>query len=132
MRNSDFTFLPFVFFVSFATRFSRTRPKDHRKGFIMLRQESIPSNCQVCEEFLQGYHELLQRVSVSALYNSNVRRVEYSDRRGERFVEECKFLWCSVLYKSVKVPGVLSFPSPFLSSLSADQADHFKGFSPEL
>ncbi|KAK2581123.1 hypothetical protein KPH14_007938 [Odynerus spinipes] len=37
------------------------RPKDYHKGLVMLRQESIPSNCQVCEEFLQGYHELLQR-----------------------------------------------------------------------
>lgn len=29
----------------------------------ILSQENIPSACQVREEFLQGYHELLQRVS---------------------------------------------------------------------
>lgn len=32
-----------------------------KPGF--LHHDSTPSTCQVCEEFLQGYHELLQRVS---------------------------------------------------------------------
>lgn len=29
-----------------------------------LKHDCISSTCPVCEEFLQNYHELLQRVSV--------------------------------------------------------------------
>lgn len=86
------------------------KPKDYHKGFVMLRQESIPSNCQVCEEFLQGYHELLQRVSVSALYDSNVLR--YLNRLRMRFVEEYKFLWRP---RTVEVGESYAAFSPFPS-----------------
>lgn len=36
-----------------------------------LQHDSTLSTCQVCEEFLQGYHELLQRVSMLQTANQN-------------------------------------------------------------
>lgn len=39
-----------------------------KPGF--LHHDSTPATCQVCEEFLQGYHELLQRVSRTSRMSS--------------------------------------------------------------
>lgn len=48
-----------------------------------LKHDCVSSTCMVCEEFLQNYHELLQRVSDS--FSDVITQLSIDTEKGNEF-----------------------------------------------